>query len=433
MEDHKFTIEGYSNTEQALLFQDWFLLLAENKIEITGQGSSGDTWRLNLNSNQSIEISYSADTKSINVNAPAKIGPLVEKLSLAANQKITDRSPTPGSWWKLSFGPAQTAMDQSALLHMFRNLGAFRRGPDKLRMGRAALLHINDETDDKVSLFPKLNIRVHFISPGAAGGPLSKLLAERSVPVINAVLSSCFGSPLMPSASIFPLKPDEVETTVKEISSEEIKELGFQGLPIWGFLQSCFLLGASELADRIIGAMMAYESGMLQRTDHSTLLFFISSIESLTVPNLKTARPQRLSKRFSYFLEEFCSDGIEKIMNHSNFEEAFGKITSKKKFINELYNLRSQPVHTGHFGNYSGMFMADKQSLKVGLVNDIVVAAIEALIKRPVSLLWGHPQLDPSLTIRLEPSDFQLLKDQAEKDKTSIDEYVKNAIFTGLR
>lgn len=433
MEDHKFSIKGYSNRDQVLLFQDWLLLISKNEIEVTGQGSSGETWRFNLGSSQSIEITYVADTGTINVIASAKIGQLVEKLSLAAHQKVVDQSPTPGSWWELSLSSAQTSLDQSSLLHMLRNLGAFKRGPEKLRMGRVALLKINDKTDGQVSLFPKLIIRVDFLSPGAAGGPFSKLLAERSVPVINAVLSSCFGSPLMPSASIHSLKPDEVEATVKEIASDEIHELGFQGLPIWGFLQTCYLLDASELANRIIGAMMAYEAGMLQRTDHSTLLFFVSSLESLTVPNLKAARTQRLSKRFSYFLEEFCSEDIDKVMNHANFTEAFGEIKNKKKFINELYNLRSQPVHTGHFGNYSGMMMLNKQSLKVGLVNDIVVAAIEALIKTPVSLLWGHPQLDPSVTIRLEPTEFQLLKEKAEKEKTSLDAYIRHVAIEGLR
>jgi hypothetical protein len=75
------------------------------------------------------------------------------------------------------------------------------------------------------------------------------------------------------------------------------------------------------------------------------------------------------------------------------------------------------------------MMLGDDQSLKVGLVNDLVVAAIAKLIKNPVSLLWGHPKLDPSLMISLEPPELEYLEKQASKSGTKIEEYVKNAIF----
>jgi len=61
------------------------------------------------------------------------------------------------------------------------------------------------------------------------------------------------------------------------------------------------------------------------------------------------------------------------------------------------------------------MMMADDQSLKVDLVNDIVIGAIAAPIKRPVSLLWGHQKLDPSLTIRLNPLEHQKLKKKSKE------------------
>ncbi len=119
-------------------------------------------------------------------------------------------------------------------------------------------------------------------------------------------------------------------------------------------------------------------------------------------------------------------------MAHANFEQAFGRITSRKKFASELYNLRSQPVHTGHFGNYSGMMMGDDQSLKVGLVNDVVTGAISALIKQPVSSLWGHPELDPSLTIRLNPVEHQKLKKKAKNYHKKADEYLKYLVLKNI-
>ena len=432
MDYHTFSKQGFLSKDHVLLFQDWFLLFAKNKLDITGQGSGGDTWRLNLSSKQSVNITYRTEEKVIEIQSPIEVGPVVEEIADIACKEFQNNSPTPGSWWSASFYSAQMTIDQNSLLHMFRNLGTFKRSPEKLRMGKFALLLPKDETGEHPPLFPKLNINVIFISPGASGGPFSRSQAEKIIPVINAVLSSCFGTPLMPSPAIFPAKEDKINMANQELRTANIPEVGFEGLPIWSFLHACHTYGAGELADRLIGAMMAYEAGMLQRTDHSTLLFFVSAIEALTVPNLNAAKTQRLSKRFSYFLEEFCSQEIHKVMNHANFEQAFGKIESRKKFIRELYNLRSQPVHTGHFGNYSGMLLSDDQSLKVGLVNDIVRLAIVSLIKCPVSLLWGHPELDPSVTIELEPMQYNLLKSQADKANVTIEKYVKNAVLKNL-
>lgn len=282
------------------------------------------------------------------------------------------------------------------MLHMFRHLGAYKRGPEKLRLAGTGLLEVDDQIKEQPALLPKLAIKVTFVSAGAANGPFSKLQADRMVPVLGAVLSSCYGTPLSPSLHFYAAKEDDLDQVITEVNSDETPELGFAGLPIWRILRNSHLNGAGEFADRVIGAMMAYEAGMSQKTDRTTLLFFISAIEALTTPNLKSARTQRINKRFCYFLEEFCGESMDKVMAHGNFRQAFGRISSRKRLATALYNMRSQPVHTGHFGNYSGMMMADDQSLKIGLVNDLVSDAIGTLLRRPVSLLWGHPTLDPA-------------------------------------
>jgi hypothetical protein len=432
MDYSQFQIERILSRDEALLFQDWFLLLAKGRIEINGSGSSGESWTFNTTEQNAIKITFLSKAKALKLEVHSNISAVVEHISIEAQKKVESKSPTPGSWWSIGFEKQQGNLDQNSLLHMFRNLGTYKRGPQKLRLGRSALLEIEDGTGDHPALFPKLSIEVSIISPGASSGPFSKMQAEKMIPVVGAILSTCFGTPLTPSAAFFPVKDEKFDEVVDAVKSNAILELGFQGIPIWSALQNCHLSGAGELADRLVGAMMAYETGMLQRTDHSTLLFFVSAIEALTVPNLKSAKTQRLSKRFCSFLDEFAAAAMDEIMAHGNFEQAFGKITSRKRFAAELYNLRSQPVHTGHFGNYSGMNMADDQSLKVGLVNDVVTGAIAALIKKPVSLLWGHPELDPSLTIRLDPIEHQKLKKKANNHHKKIDEYLKALVLKNI-
>ena len=432
MDYSQFQIERILSRDQALLFQDWFLLLAKGRIEINGSGSSGESWTFNTTEQNAIKITFLSKAKALKLEVHSSISAVVEHISNEAQKKVESKYPTPGSWWSIGFEKQQGNMDQNSLLHMFRNLGTYKRGPKKLRLGRSALLEIEDGTGEHPALFPKLSIKVSIISPGASSGPFSKMQAENMIPVVGAILSTCFGTPLTPGAAFFPVKDENFDEVIEAVKSNEVLELGFQGIPIWSALQNCHLSGAGELANRLVGAMMAYETGMLQRTDHSTLLFFVSAIEALTVPNLKSAKTQRLSKRFCSFLDEFAAAAMDEIMAHGNFEQAFGKITSRKKFAAELYNLRSQPVHTGHFGNYSGMMIADDQSLKVGLVNDVVTGAIAALIKQPVSLLWGHPELDPSLTIRLDPIEHKKLKKKANNHHKKIDEYLKTIVLKDI-
>lgn len=319
------------------------------------------------------------------------------------------------------------------MLHMFRHLGAYKRGPEKLRLAGTGLLEVDDQIKGQPAFFPKLTIKVTFVSAGAANGPFSKLQAKRMVPVLGAVLSTCYGTALSPSIHFDPAKEGDLDQVKGEVNSDEIPELGFSGLPIWRILQNSHLNGAGEFADRIIGAMMAYEAGMSQKTDRTTLLFFISAIEALTAPNLRPARTQRINKRFCYFLEKFCGESMDKMMAHENFRQAFGGISSRKRLATELYNMRSQPVHTGHFGNYLRMIMADDQSLKVGLVSDLVLGAIVSLLRRPVSLLWGHPSLDPATTIRLDPSEHQTLAKKAKNHHRTTEDYVTDLLRKNIK
>ncbi len=302
MDHSQFRIGKIFTRDQALLFQDWFLLLAKGHIEINGSGSSGESWTLNTTEQNAIKITFLSEAKALEIEVLRGISAVVKQISNEAQKKVESNAPTPGSWWSIGFDKQQGNMDQNARLHMFRHLGTYKRGPEKLRLGRSALLEIEDGTGEHPALFPKLSIEVSIISPGASSGPFSKMQAEKMIPVVGAVLSSCFGTPLAPSAVLFPVKDEKLNEVVKGVKSNEILELGFQSLPIWSVLQNCHLSGAGELADRLVGAMMAYEAGMLQRTDHSTLLFFVSAIEALTVPNQNQLKRKGLASGSVAFL-----------------------------------------------------------------------------------------------------------------------------------
>lgn len=429
-DDFKFNIENLQNKETALLFIDWFILLAKNDFpEIKLADHSEEWWNLNTSKKETIKVSFLKNI-SLEIQCSEAILENIQKISSFAINNINNKTPIPGSWWTIYFTSDSQSINQHSSLHMLRNLGTYKRGPNKLRMANSILLEINDETP-AFSGYPKLNIDVFVNCPGACHGPYSNHNMKMATPIIGAILSSCFGTPLTPTTSFFSVEEEKANLVIAAIEDNETMELCFHDLPIMTLLENLQKSGAEELATRLIRSMMAYESGMLQRTDHATILFFISAIEALTVPNLESAQKQRVSKRFSYFLEEFCTDDIKNVMDHKNFIQAFGNIKSIKKFVNELYDLRSKPAHTGHFGNYSGP-LGVNESLKVALINDIVESAIKTQLRQPVTLLWGHPELDPLITINLTPNDHQKLIKKAKNHRKTTSDYIKYLISKNL-
>lgn len=123
---------------------------------------------------------------------------------------------------------------------------------------------------------------------------------------------------------------------------------------------------------------------------------FVSAIEALAVPNAPWHR-RRLSKRFAVFTLQVCPDAIAKTLEHANFEQAFGKIKSGKRLVEDLYDRRSRPLHTGFLQhNATGMLrLGGDAGIRVVLVADIVRAALRSFIGSPDSMLVGHPAIDP--------------------------------------
>ncbi len=424
------SIDNIPDNESTLLFIDWLIFLLKNDLTtVKLSGHSAEHWDIEISENEKIAIQNSKTKNSLEISYPQHLEEIIIRAIQTATHNIKINKPRPNCWWVAHFSSDADKVGQRLILHLDRHIGVHTQRPSTLRMANYIFLKI-DEQGTALG-FPKLGVDVFIKCDGAAHGPYSRLQMIKTIPVIGAILSCCFGTPLTPSLIPFSVN-DQIERQIEEdIQNPNICELDFHDLPIMTLIGNMIHYGADELADRVIGAFMAYECGMLQRTDHATIIFFISAIESLTTPNLDSAKKQRLSKRFSAFLEEFCSEAIENAMNHPNFKQAFGNIKNKKKFIENLYDLRSKPVHTGHLGNYSGMINSE-DALRVAILNDIVKRAIATFLRRPVTLLWGHPEFDPSITLRLNFQDHQKLIKKATNHHTEPEIYIKNLISNNI-
>jgi hypothetical protein len=92
--------------------------------------------------------------------------------------------------------------------------------------------------------------------------------------------------------------------------------------------------------------MYAYKQAMRQESEYVTIALLVSALEALSVPNASW-RLERVTTRFFRFVQELCPEAVRQVMQHDNFAEAFGPYSSERRFIDSLYSLRSQPLHTG--------------------------------------------------------------------------------------
>ena len=92
------------------------------------------------------------------------------------------------------------------------------------------------------------------------------------------------------------------------------------------------------------------------------------------------------------FTSTLIGPELSEAMEHANFAEAFGTPTSSTKFLEELYDLRSRPLHNGHMGGPVGlMSVSVEHQTRIGLTSDLVRSAVERFLRTPRSSLVGHP------------------------------------------
>ena len=126
------------------------------------------------------------------------------------------------------------------------------------------------------------------------------------------------------------------------------------------------------------------------------IALLVSALEALSVPNA-TWRKSRLTTRFLRFVPALCPDSVREVMNHENFSEVFGSYTSERRFLDELYSLRSTPLHTGFLQHrLSALPMGGGPAgIRVMLISGLVRAGIVEFLRRPFSSLIGHPVIAP--------------------------------------
>jgi hypothetical protein len=131
-------------------------------------------------------------------------------------------------------------------------------------------------------------------------------------------------------------------------------------------------------------------------------MLFVTSLEALIVPR-SGWRKRKVTKRFVVALIDLCPGAVDSVLEHDNVEQAFdfrrrgAKARQRKDLLERIYELRSNPIHSGigpsSAGDLMSMF-ADVSAMRAALLSDLARGAILAFLQAPRSSLIGHPMFD---------------------------------------
>ena len=127
------------------------------------------------------------------------------------------------------------------------------------------------------------------------------------------------------------------------------------------------------------------------------MILFVVAAECLTNP-FQPWKKDRLTKRFVTFFNELMPDHLDSMVQHGNFEHAFGidhgsksPKTLRRTLLERIYQFRSEPVHEGLAMAYEGFGHSAITGQRRMLVAWFAEYAILNYLQSPRTSLIGHP------------------------------------------
>lgn len=414
------------------LFVDWFSLLVDREFGCVGRSTNGERQSIRVRDGSECGVVLSKVTGEIAIEAPNAIRSRVLKLAESALVFTQSGKTGDAAWWKMAFS-SKPEPNEALNVHMMRSLSQHRRFVGPWRLGSDALVTFEQQGAEHPPLFSNQAVQVVFRSVGPGHGPFGARIARKNSTLIRAILSLITASPPGGQSPVFPADADELTKTSVLLDSGSIPELHIKGFPVWQALGALLASGSCEAFDRVFGALVAFEHALLQKTAESSIVFFVTAIEALAVPNAGW-KNERVTKRFVEFLLLVCPEAINEVLNHANFKQAFGSVATTKAFAQQLYHLRSHPIHTGKLGEItSGLFGDPEDQIRIALIADVARAAILSFLLRPFSMLIGHPNLDPLLRIEVSPELYRSMHDRAAQKNLSVSAWVQERLHDADR
>lgn len=244
-------------------------------------------------------------------------------------------------------------------------------------------------------------IDIHIAAPGPARGPLTEPMAHRVLEEVAAVCTFFLGRAVDFPPIIFPAQDSSVAELDTKLSDPSIGTLTRNGV-LLDIYEDLFLRGGLESVNRTRNALLSYDSAIRQNREQVALILYVVAAECLTNP-YQPWKTERLTKRFIEFFDELMPDDLDALVQHGNFEAAFGirrgsrsARALRREFLNTIYNQRSEPVHEGLSASFRGMAgMGGPAHLRRALASQFAQNAILRFLEAPRTTLIGHPATAP--------------------------------------
>ena len=276
-----------------------------------------------------------------------------------------------------------------------------------LRRLTSSLLDFTEDTEPgqdpatAAALFaPKAKVAIHIAVPAPCIGHFSSFCAHGSAEVAVAVCSFALGRAVALPPTLFPSDASEIPGLNARQLDPAIQVLARKsvGLDIFGVTG---WPGGFEYFQRTRAALLTFAAALEQQRDDIACLLYIVAAESLSMPNAPW-RHEQLTTRFFRFFDGLIPEALDKIVDHANFEQAFGirrggrqPKALRKALLETLYEFRSSYVHAGLPSEYRGVISnrGTVGGVRRALFADFAEAAILGYLSSPRSTLVGHPHL----------------------------------------
>lgn len=275
------------------------------------------------------------------------------------------------------------------------------------RLGAHVLLNFREElpegqvVENNPFVVHRTLIDVHVAVPGPSHGPLSNPIAHRIVDEVAAICTLFLGRPVDLAPGVFPAREESVAELDQQMTDPAIGTMTRHGVPL-DIYNELFERGGQPSYDRARAAFLSYDAAVRQQREQVALILYVVAAECLTNP-YQPWKTERLTTRFVKFFDELMPDVLDSIVQHDNFEDAFGIRRGsrsagplRRKFLNTLYSMRSEPVHEGLSATFQGIAgMGSPASQRRALASLFAQYAILRFLDSPRTALIGHPATAP--------------------------------------
>jgi hypothetical protein len=271
---------------------------------------------------------------------------------------------------------------------------------DWRRLGWGVLLNFREHApedgprDETVLIHPTPIIDAYVAVPGPTDGPFTRRIAHQFMEVVAAICTFALGRPVNLPPIVWPAQEEILADLETRRADETLGTLARRGIGLDIFYLA---LADRDSWQRLRGALLTYDAALRQQREQVAVILYVVAAECLTNP-FQPWKVERLTTRFIKFFDELMPDHLDEMIQHGNFEEAFGIVrgsklphTLRRALLGTLYGFRSEPVHEGLAMAYEGFGHSGLTGQRRMLAAWFTEFAILRYLESPRTSLIGHP------------------------------------------